>query len=286
MTPSHKTSPKTLVVKLGGAEDVAHDSALRDIAQLRQDGTNVIVVHGGSAEANRLGSDVGHPARTLTSPGGHSSRYTDPRTLDLFVMATALVNRRLVGALQGLGTNAMGLSGLDGALLRGKRKSAIRSVENGRVRVIRDDWSGRIEAVEPGILRTLTTAGLTPVIAPLAMTPEGSPLNVDGDRAASAVASAVGAEALVLLTGANGLYEEFPDETTRIETARLHQMDELMGFAQGRMKRKVLAAGEALSGGVERVMIAAASSASPIMDALAGNGTTLLGSEERAEVTS
>ena len=274
------------MVKLGGAEGVRHDHALRDIAELTRQGVQVIVVHGGSAEANRLGHDVGHPPAVLISPSGHESRHTDPRTLEVFVMATALVNRRLVGALQGVGINAFGFSGLDGGVVRGSRKSAIRAVENGRVRVIRDDWSGRIDSVDGELIGSLLQAGLTPIIAPLAMTNEGQPLNVDGDRVASEVASAVGADALVLLTGANGLYADFPDESTRIPCASLDRIEELMGFAEGRMKRKVLAAKEALNGGVGRVAIAAASAACPVIDALQGSGTTLYATtpESRAEV--
>lgn len=271
-----QTNQRPLVVKLGGAEGVRHDHALRDIAEFTRQGVQVIVVHGGSGEANRLGHEVGHPPAVLTSPGGHESRHTDPRTLELFVMATALVNRRLVGALQGSGINAFGLSGLDGALIRGTRKGAIRAVTDGRVRVIRDDWSGRIDSIDGDLIHALLASGLTPVVAPLAMTEEGQPLNVDGDRVASSVASAVSADALVLLTGANGLYESFPDEETRVACADLSRIDELMGFAEGRMKRKVLAASEALKGGsVGRVAIAAASSPSPVAEALRGSGTTL-----------
>lgn len=254
---------------------MSHAAALQDIHRLRAEGTSVVVVHGGSAEADRLGHDVGYPARRLTSPSGHESRHTDPRTLELFVMATALVNRRIVGSLQAAGTNALGLSGLDGSLLRGRRKGALRTVENGRVRVVRDDWSGRIDSVNGELCGTLLAAGLTPVIAPLAMTTEGEPLNVDGDRAAAAVAGAIGASELVFLTGANGLYRSFPDPDSRIAQANVGQFDELLGFAQGRMKRKVVASKEALDGGVGRVNIATAAGPSPIVAALDGEGTVI-----------
>ena len=275
MQDTSTPSPRIIVIKLGGAADVSHEAALQDIVRLRAGGASVIVVHGGSAEADRLGVDVGHPAQKLISPGGHESRHTDPRTLELFVMATALVNRRTVGALQAAGTNAFGLSGLDGALLRGRRKGALRTVENGRVRIVRDDWSGRIESVDGDLCRTLLDAGLTPVVAPLAMTAAGEPLNVDGDRAAAAVASAVGASELVFLTGANGLYASFPDPASRIERAGSAVFDQLLGFAQGRMKRKVIASQEAIEAGVPRVAIATAAGASPISAALAGEGTII-----------
>ncbi len=275
MQNSPTSSQRTIVVKLGGAADVSHAAALQDVARLRSAGDSVVVVHGGSAEADRLGEDVGHPARRLTSPSGHESRHTDPRTLELFVMATALVNRRMVGSLQAAGINALGLSGLDGALLRGRRKGALRTVENGRVRVVRDDWSGRIESANGMLCGTLLAAGLTPVIAPLAMTAEGEPLNVDGDRAAAAVAGAIGADELIFLTGANGLYRAFPDPDSRIARAHGGEFEELLGFAQGRMKRKVIASREAIDAGVGRVAIATAAGASPIAAALAGDGTII-----------
>ncbi|QDV09199.1 Acetylglutamate kinase [Planctomycetes bacterium Poly30] len=269
------THERLLVVKLGGAADVRHTSALRDCAAAVAQGAQLLIVHGGSAETSQLGHDVGHPPRMLTSPGGHESRYTDRRTLDLFTMASALVNRRLVGELQAQGVSAFGLSGLDGALMRGERKPALRSVENGRVRVVRDDWSGRITSVNEALVHQLLGLGLLPVIAPLAMTAEGMPLNVDGDRAAAAIASALGADALVLLTGANGLYRNFPDPDSRIREALIETYDELQGVAQGRMKRKVLAAKDAIEGGVPRVVIGASAAQHPLFDALAGAGTTL-----------
>lgn len=281
-------SPRTgdlVVVKLGGAAEVSHELALRDIAAHRRSGATVVVVHGGSAEANQLSLDVGHPPRVLTSPSGHESRYTDRRTLDLFTMATALVNRRIVGQLQAQGVQALGLSGVDGALLRGERKAAIRSVENGRVRVIRDDWSGRITEVNRELCEGLLALDLVPVVAPLAMTDEGVPLNVDGDRAAAALAAALNADALVLLTGANGLYRRFPDADSRITEASVSAYDALLGYAQGRMKRKVVAAKAALDAGVRRVVIGTADATSPVQDALAGFGTTLLPASARVAET-
>lgn len=274
----------TLVIKLGGAEGIDPSAALDDVGRLAEAGRRVVLVHGGSAETDRLARDVGHGARSLQSPGGHTSRYTDPRTLELFVMATALVNRRLVGGLQARGVDAAGLSGLDGATLQGERKGAVRHVENGRMRVIRDDWSGRIRGVDPGLLQDMLEAGRVPVLAPLAMTERGEPLNVDGDRAAAAVAGALGRSELVILTGVPGLMRSFPDPASLVEWASASEMEALLGYAKGRMKRKVLAAQEALDGGVSRVAISAAEGATPVWNALDGAGTTIVAGAA-AEVT-
>lgn len=278
-------TPAALVLKLGGAPGVEYGAALDDVAERVSAGERIVLVHGGSAEADRLGADVGHPARTLRSPSGHESRHTDPRTLELFVMATALVNRRIVSELCRRGVRAVGVSGADGMLLTGKRKTAIRDVSGDRVRVVRDDWSGRLEAADGSVLEALFAGGFVPVIAPVAGTSEGLGLNVDGDRAAAAIAGAIDASALVLLTDAPGLMRSFPDETTLIAAADVGAMEDLMTFAQGRMKRKVLAAQEALSGGVERVIIGSWRGERPVSGALAGRGTTIRNASRAAEVT-
>ncbi|MEM9803036.1 MAG: [LysW]-aminoadipate kinase [Planctomycetota bacterium] len=282
-------SPST-VLKLGGAAGVDHATALDDVAERVARGDRIAIVHGGSDEANRLGDAVGHPARTLRSPSGHESRHTDPRTLELFVMATALVNRRIVGALQARGVDAVGLSGLDGATLLGARKDAVRTVEGGRVRIVRDDWSGRIREVRADLASDLLDSGRVPVLAPVAMTERGEPLNVDGDRAAATLAGALGAGALVLLTAVPGLLRAFPDPSTRIDSATEDEIVALEEVAQGRMKRKVVAAREALRAGVARVVIAASDAERPLTAALDGEGTTILGrtlaaDEAAAEVT-
>ena len=100
---------------------------------LLDDGYKIVLVHGGSSEANALGETVGYPARFVTSPSGFSSRYTDRKTLEIFSMAVnGKVNTLLVEQLQILGVNAIGLSGVDGRLVRAKRKAAIRIIENGK----------------------------------------------------------------------------------------------------------------------------------------------------------
>ena len=106
--------PDLLVVKLGGAEGVDHVSGCNDlVAFFQRSQRPVILVHGVSAEADRLCAEAGHPARTLTSPSGHSSRYTDRRTRDLFVQAAGTVNTKILACLRRGGINAVGLTGDD-----------------------------------------------------------------------------------------------------------------------------------------------------------------------------
>ena len=265
-----------IVVKLGGTEGVDFSAICADAAELLAKGQKLIFVHGGSAEANALGEVLGTPPKFITSPSGYTSRYTNRETLEVFLMAVnGKVNSLLTEQLHGLGLNALGLSGMDGRLMVATRKGAIQSVENGKRKIIRDDYTGKIESVNVELLEMLLEAGYLPVIAPVAVSQKGEALNVDADRAAAMVASALKAGALVLLTAVPGLMKNFPDETTLIRQLPQNQLPAALEAAQGRMKKKVLGAEEALQGGVGQVIIADGRIANPISNALAGNGTII-----------
>ena len=262
------------VVKLGGTKGVDFSAICRDAAALLAASQRLVLVHGGSAEANALGEAVGYPPRFITSPSGYTSRYTDRRTLEIFAMAVnGKVNTLLVEQLQMLGVNALGLSGLDGRLMAAARKDTIQSVENGKRKIIRDDYTGKIETINTKLLNTLLGTGYLPVIAPLAVSAAGEALNVDADRAAAMVAAALRAETLILLTAVPGLMRNFPDESTVIHNLSQQKLEEALTFAEGRMKKKILGAQEALQGGVGQVIIADGRTEKPISAALAGSGT-------------
>lgn len=264
------------VIKVGGSAGNNYDALCDDLAARYRDGARMVLVHGGSDETNRLGEATGHPPRFVTSPSGYSSRYTDRRTLELFMMAAGgLVNKRLVERLQGRGVNAVGLSGLDGRLLEGKRKATIRVVEDGRQKLLRDDWTGTIERVNEQLLRTLLDAGYLPVVAPLACSEAGEALNVDGDRAAAAIAAALGADTLLLLSNVPGLLRSFPDESSLIAHIPQAELEAYLPVAEGRMKKKLLGAQEALARGVGRVVLGDARRPGCVTTALAGQGTVI-----------
>ena len=259
-----------LVVKLGGGAGLDIAASCDDLSRLAQN-RPIVVVHGVSDLANQMCVEAGIPVRTITTPTGHSSRYTDLQTRAVYVQAAESANRELVERLNELGVDAVGLSG-DDTLIHGERKSAIRAVVEGRVRVIRDDYSGSINGVDSDRLLELLEQGRTPVIAPMALSADGL-LNVDGDRAAAAVAVALRAEELVILSNVRGLYRSFGDKNSFVHQVSTGQLETAMEWAQGRMKRKVLGAGEALAGGVRRVVISDGRTINPVQQALAGAGT-------------
>jgi acetylglutamate/LysW-gamma-L-alpha-aminoadipate kinase len=265
-----------IVVKLGGTDGVDFSAICNDAVELLKQGRRLVFVHGGSAEANMLGEGLGMPPKMITSPSGYTSRYTDRKTLEIFLMAVnGKVNSLLTEQLQMLGVNAFGLCGLDGRLLRATRKESVQSIENGKRKIIRDDYTGKIENVNSELLLLLLNAGYLPVIAPVAVSEKGEALNVDADRAAAVVASALKAETLLLLTAVPGLMKNFPDESTLIRQLPQSQLPAALEMAQGRMKKKILGAQEALEQGVGKVMIADGRVEKPISNALSGNGTII-----------
>lgn len=265
-----------LVVKIGGSRGIDLDAVCADVAALVKEGKQVVLMHGAGNEANELGEKLGHPAKHVTSPQGYTSRYTDRDTLEIFVMAACgKINTFMTERLQKLGVNAIGLSGVDGRLLEGTRKDAIRIVENGRQRILRDDYTGRVEKVNADLFRTLLAAGYVPVVAPLAISYQGDAINVDGDRAAAMIAGALGAEQLVILSNVPGLLRNFPDEASLIPHIDKHRVEASIDFAEGRMKKKVLGATEALALGVRQVIFADGRGAEPLHRALDGRGTVI-----------
>jgi acetylglutamate/LysW-gamma-L-alpha-aminoadipate kinase len=266
-----------IVVKAGGNVGLDVEAVCADIVELVHSGEQVVLAHGGSHEINAISEKMGHPPRFVTSVSGHVSRYTDRETLEIFVMVAAgRVNKMLVERLQQLGVNAIGLSGLDGRLLRARRKPALRIVENGKHKVLRGDHSGKIEEVNVALLSSLLDAGYVPVVAPVAMGHNGEALNVDGDRVAAAISAALKASTLVILSNVPGLLRHFPDEASLIRHIPLEQAEKHMDkYAQGRMKRKILGAIEALHEGVGQVVIADGRVEQPVQRALAGVGTAI-----------
>lgn len=265
-----------IVIKIGGVNGVNIDAVISDIAAHVKAGKKLIVVHGGSDETNAISEQLGHPAKFVTAVSGFTSRYTDRTTLEIFAMVTnGKINTILVEKLQKAGVNAIGLSGVDGKLMVAKRKDSIRIVENGKQRILRDDYTGKIEIVNRDLLHLLIDAGYMPVIAPLAISPEGDALNVDADRAAAMIAGAVNAEQLIILSNVPGLLRNFPDESSLIAHIDKAKVDQSIEFAEGRMKKKVLGASEALSLGVGQVVFADGRIDQPLTSALQGKGTVI-----------
>ena len=263
---------QTLVVKIGGSAGVNLQGALADLAEVARM-RPLVVVHGVSERMVQLCAERGVPVEMLQSPSGHQSRYTPPAIRDLFVEAATQVNQDVVNGLSTHGIQAHGL--VEQPIIHGERKRAVRALMNGRIRVIRDDHTGSITHVDPTSASSILQSGAVAVIPPLAMSEDGL-LNIDGDRAAVAVASALGAGEVIILSNVRGLYRNFADADSFVSQVGHGQMDTAMDWAQGRMKRKVLSARDALESGVQRVVIGDGRISAPVTQALNGEGTVFV----------
>ncbi|TMD57370.1 MAG: [LysW]-aminoadipate kinase [Chloroflexi bacterium] len=255
-----------IVVKVGGSAGIDREAVAADVAALSAQGERVVLVHGASAETDRLSELLGHPSRTVVSPSGQQSRRTDRRTLEIFAMAALGIETfSYVELLRRHGANGVGVFGA----LSGPRKH-VRAREGERVVVLRDDYTGKVERVDARALAALLESGAVPVLPPLAVSDDGEGLNVDGDRAAASIAAALAADTLVILTNVPGLLRAVEDTGSLL---RQVSVEEAETFAQGRMKKKAMAAREALAGGVRRVQISSAQLDRPVRRALEGAGT-------------
>ncbi|WP_336329509.1 acetylglutamate/acetylaminoadipate kinase [Haloarcula sp. CGMCC 1.2071] len=266
----------TVVIKVGGARAVDPTGALADVASLVADGERVVVVHGGSTKVDETLERLGVEPEYVETPSGVVGRFTDETTMEVFEMAFGHLNTQLVAGLQSEGVDAVGLSGVDGKLLYGPRKSAVRVVEDGKKKIRRGDHSGTIKQVNGDLLETLLDDGYTPVAAPpMAGDDDGEviPVNTDADRSAAAIAGELDAQ-LVLLTDVEGVYADPDDPSTLIKSVETaSDWAALEAAAEGFMGRKIMAAEEALDGGAPEVVVADANADEPILSALDGDGT-------------
>jgi len=265
-----------LIVKIGGGSGTQIDPTVTDLTQIIRAGRKVVLVHGASGVTNLLAEKLGKPPRFVTSVSGIESRYTDRETLEIFEMAyCGKANKAVVEAFQKQGVNAVGLSGLDGRIFEGKRKDIITILEGGKRKVLRGDYTGKVERVNAGLLTLLLDHGYLPVLCPPAASYEGEAVNVDGDTAAAQIASAVKAEDFLMLSNVPGLLRDLSDAASLVTRIPVKSIDDFMPLAHGRMKRKLMAAAIALEAGVRRVILASANVENPVTSALAGRGTVI-----------
>jgi acetylglutamate kinase len=226
------------VVKIGGAA-LSDGAWLGDFAAAaaRADAP-LVIVHGGGPEISGLCERLELPV------SWHDGRrVTTPAALDAASMVlTGRINKRIVGALVGAGVDALGLSGEDAGLLRAEL------AEGGALGRV-----GVISSVRTPLLANFLAAGLTPVLSPISIGPDGGPVNVNADEAASAVAVAMGADDLVFLTDVQGVFD---GSTFRAELSVPDAHAFVAGgVASGGMALKLRAAVAALESGVASVRI-------------------------------
>jgi len=242
---------KTVVIKYGGHamvdEGLKRDFA-NDITLLKYVGINPVVVHGGGPQINKVLSAMG-----ITSTFIRGMRYTDDVTMDVVEMVLGgKVNKDIVARINREGGRAVGLTGKDGGLITAeKMKIYHQEDENKPPEIIDPGMVGSVTQVDPHIIHTLTAQGFIPIIAPVGIGKNGETYNINADVVASKIASALGAERLILVTDVDGVLD---GDLQLISSITDRQINEQIadGRIKGGMIPKVECALEALKNGVKK----------------------------------
>lgn len=240
-------SGKCFVIKYGGAamvDERLKAQVMQDIVLLRTVGIKPVLVHGGGKEVSEVMTRMGLKPRFV---GG--LRVTDAETMNIVEMVLAgTTNKGIVSLIHRAGGKAVGLSGKDGNLLVAKRLTP-EGKDIGYV--------GEVTQVNPEVITVLSEAGYIPVISSVAIGEDGQSYNINADHAAGAIASALKAEKLIVLTDVPGVLANLNDPTSLISEMSIAEAEELLrsGKAESGMAPKLEACLTALRGGVQRAHI-------------------------------
>jgi acetylglutamate/LysW-gamma-L-alpha-aminoadipate kinase len=273
-----------IILKIGGGKGINLAGIAGDLARLEEE---VIVVHGANAFRDELATQLGRATSRVTSVSGYASVLSDEPAIELLFMAYAgLRNKQIVQELQRAGVNAVGLSGLDGRVVQGRRNQGIRAQENGRVRILRD-LSGKPQSVNRPLLQALLGLGCTPVLTVPIADESGAAINSENDDIVTVLQREMDAACVVQLIEAPGLLRDPSDPSSVIPALTLAELARWEAAAEGRIRRKLLALRRLLEGGTARVIVADGRGEHPVADALAGRGTALFptGAEPAAGLT-
>jgi len=263
-----------IVVKIGGATlERASDNFFEDLKDVAKS-DKVVLVHGGGKEVTSIAEKLGKGQTFITSPEGFRSRYTDRETAEIFTMVmVGKMNKLLVSRLMRAGVPSIGLSGLDGGIIRANRKERLVIMdERGRKRAIEGGYTGKITSVDTELLKTLMDRGYLPVISPVALGEKFEYLNIDADRTASSIAGSLKVETVIFFTDVEGV---ILDGKVVHDMGKEEVERQLPKIGPG-MKVKVYAALEALGMGAKRAIVAPLIDERPVTSALNGKVGTII----------
>ena len=244
---------KTFVIKYGGAaqvQDNLKESFAKDVVMLNFIGIRTAIVHGGGPKISAIMEKMGKKPKFI-----QGQRVTDEETMDIVEMVLGgLINKEIVSLINSHGGKAVGLSGKDGGLIRAKKKLIKKSSQTGGDETIDIGLVGEVTHVDPHIIMSLEKEGFIPVISPVGVGPKGETLNINADYVAAAVASALHAEKLILLTDVPGIIDK---NKKIVSTLKKHQIKNLIHdeTISGGMLPKVQACLRGIEGGVAKTHI-------------------------------
>jgi acetylglutamate kinase len=243
---------KTFVIKYGGAaqiDEALKQSFAQDVSLFNFIGIRTVIVHGGGPKISETMKKMGKEPTFV-----QGQRVTDKETMDIVEMVLGgLINKEIVSLINGNGGKAVGLCGKDGQLISAKKK-LLTNPESDDEELIDIGLVGEVQQVNPDILDVLYQGGFIPVISPIGVSESGEALNINADLAATAVASAVRAEKLLLLTDVPGIKDDTGNVFSTLSRAEIAQLVD-RGVIRGGMLPKVQACVSAVENGVGKTHI-------------------------------
>ncbi|MCG2741256.1 MAG: acetylglutamate kinase [Syntrophaceae bacterium] len=245
---------KTVVIKYGGhamVDEELKNNFARDLVLMKYIGINAVVVHGGGPQIGSLLKKLGKESKFV-----HGMRVTDEETMDIVEMVlVGKVNQEIVGLINRHGGRAVGLSGKDANLIRAEKYYLnAEKVKETPPEIIDIGLVGKVKAVNAELITTLMADGVIPVIAPTGVGDGGETYNINADLVAGAVASALAAEKLILLTDVPGVLNSNKELIHTMDERTIRRMIE-EGTIEGGMFPKVKCCLKALRGGVKKAHI-------------------------------
>ncbi len=245
---------KTFVIKYGGnamIDELLKQSFAQDVVLLRFIGINPVIVHGGGPQIGKTMERMGKKPAFVSG-----QRVTDEETMDIVEMVLGgKVNKEIVNLINRAGGKAVGLTGKDGGLIQAKKLTLTkRSDETGATEIIDIGLVGEVTEVRPGALAALEQGGFIPVIAPVGAGTKGETYNINADLVAGAIAGALKAEKLILLTDQAGILDK---DKNLVPTLNKQKVEALIknGTIAGGMLPKTKSCFEALDAGCSKVHI-------------------------------
>jgi acetylglutamate kinase len=244
---------QTMVIKYGGAAMVNDElkfATMEDIVMMKYCGIKPVIVHGGGPDITSMMNRLGLEPKFV-----NGQRFTDEATMDVVEMVlSGKINSEIVTDIQRHGGKAVGISGKDSGLITARKFTGHQSDDKPV-----DDlgFVGDIERVNPTIINALTAQEFIPVVSPVGMDPKGQSYNINADLVAGALAGALGASKLILLTDSPGILRDPKDAATVFPTLQIDEINDMIqeGIIKGGMIPKVEACMRALEEGVQKTHI-------------------------------
>jgi acetylglutamate/LysW-gamma-L-alpha-aminoadipate kinase len=260
------------IIKIGGGATINIEAIINDLVNIKDD---FIIVHGANALRDDLAKKLDYEKQVLLSASGYSSVFSDGKALDIMLMSySGIRNKRIVELCHQVGINAIGLTGLDGKLVVGKRNSGIRVKENGKLKIVRD-FSGKPKSINVELVNLLLSNGYVPVITVPIMDENNFAISSENDDIIALLKEKLNAETVIQLIEAPGFLDDSNDPNSLVPNISHKELERRESQVDGRMKRKMKALIKLFETGKTSVYICDGRIKNPMTKALNGEGTLI-----------